>query len=161
MSDLRECVTGETLVMLADGRRVPIRELVDQEPEVLAVSEMGKIVKAKTDCIWSVGRKPVFKVSLASGRTIRATGKHRLLSGNGYRWHPAGVGKWLKDLGIFGQRSHEKRLPRSVFELANDQVALLLRHLWATDGCITLGKSHGKNTRRAFFSTCSRGLALD
>ncbi len=28
LSDLRECVTGDTLVVLADGRRVPIRELV-------------------------------------------------------------------------------------------------------------------------------------
>src|SRR2546421_7291861 len=28
LSDLRECVTGETRVMLADGRRLPIRELV-------------------------------------------------------------------------------------------------------------------------------------
>src|SRR5262249_35715945 len=37
LADLRECVTGETLVVLADGRRVPIRELVGLEPEVLAV----------------------------------------------------------------------------------------------------------------------------
>ena len=28
LSDLRECVTGDTLVCLADGRRAPIRELV-------------------------------------------------------------------------------------------------------------------------------------
>ena len=32
MSDLRECVTGDTLVVLADGRRVPIRELVGTKP---------------------------------------------------------------------------------------------------------------------------------
>src|SRR6185369_16354890 len=37
LSDLRECVTGETLVVLADGRRVPIRELVGTTPEVMAV----------------------------------------------------------------------------------------------------------------------------
>src|SRR5450755_1829642 len=37
MSDLRECVTGETPVMLANGRRVPIRELVGHTPEVWAM----------------------------------------------------------------------------------------------------------------------------
>jgi replicative DNA helicase len=37
-----------------------------------------------------------------------------LISGNGNRWHAAGVGRWLKELGIFGQRSHEKRLPPGV-----------------------------------------------
>ena len=37
LSDLRECVTGDTLVVLADGRRVPIRDLVDTAPEVLAI----------------------------------------------------------------------------------------------------------------------------
>ena len=36
MSDLRECVTGETLVILADGRCWPICELVGLTPDVLA-----------------------------------------------------------------------------------------------------------------------------
>ena len=84
MSDLRECVTGETLVVLADGRRLPIRELVGTMPRVLAVSEDGKIVEADSDCVWPVGVKPVFKVSLASGRSIRATAKHRLFGPEGW-----------------------------------------------------------------------------
>lgn len=78
MSDLRECVTGETLVLLADGRRIPIRDLVGQTPEVLSMSRYGRIERHVSDCVWSVGVKPVFKVSLASGRSIRATAKHRL-----------------------------------------------------------------------------------
>ena len=170
---------------------------------------------ARADLVWSVGQKQVFTVRLASGRTIQATAKHRLLtgfgwrrieemevgerlalarplpepaatgalarparhprsatssataatsrtgrcatrrrarptprrcasaatsafgskvtrmagrgswhqlliSGNGNRWHPAGVNKWLRDLGVFGQRSPEKRLPEAVFRLPND-----------------------------------------
>jgi hypothetical protein len=39
MSDLRECVTGDTLVCLTDGRRVPIAELVGTEPRVWALDE--------------------------------------------------------------------------------------------------------------------------
>ena len=84
MSDLRECVTGDTLVALADGRRVPIRELVGQTPEVLAMSPEGKIHRAHCDAVWPVGVKEVFKVNLASGRSIRATAKHRLFGAEGW-----------------------------------------------------------------------------
>ncbi|HEX8391743.1 MAG TPA: replicative DNA helicase [Longimicrobium sp.] len=78
MSDLRECVTGDTRVVLADGRRVPVRDLVGTTPDVIAVSEDGKLHPAATDLVWSKGRKPVFTVQLASGRRIRATAEHRL-----------------------------------------------------------------------------------
>jgi replicative DNA helicase len=254
MSDLRECVTGDTQVMLADGRRLPIRELVGTEPEVLALSEERRVIQARSDLVWSVGIKPIFRVSLASGRQIRATGRHRLygssgwvrisdiavgdrlavarfapelaapvtwpdahvvllghligdgsylkhqplryttaseenseavreaaetfgvtvnrhagrgkwhqlvFSGNGNRWQPRGINRWLRDLGIFGQRSHEKRLPAEVFSLGNAQIALLLRHLWATDGSIAVRAIDQKGSSRVFFSTASRGLAED
>src|SRR5213594_3832242 len=36
LSTLRECVTGDTIVCLTDGRRLPIRELVGTTPEVVA-----------------------------------------------------------------------------------------------------------------------------
>src|SRR5579862_2978940 len=85
MSDLRECVTGETMVWLADGRRVPIRELVGQTPEVWAMSEDQKIVKAKSDLVWSKGVRQVFRVALASGRSLRATSNHRVFTGDGWK----------------------------------------------------------------------------
>jgi replicative DNA helicase len=254
MSDLRECVTGDTLVCLTDGQRVPVRDLVDLTPEVWAVNDQQKIVAARSDKVWCVGSRPVFRVQLASGRSIRATAEHRLLagagwttvaqlaagdrlavsrrvpqpvmfqewpdhhlvllghlvgdgsypvhqplryttaseensravreaaeafgstvtrhagrgawhqlviSGNGNRWHAKGVGAWLKELGIFGQRSHQKRLPAAVFTLADAQVALLLRHLWATDGCIALPKPGVRSAPRVYFATCSDRLAKD
>jgi replicative DNA helicase len=254
LSDLRECVTGETLVMLADGRRVPIRDLVGTHPEVLALGEDRRIVRAQGDAVWSVGVKPVLRLRLASGRSIRVTGKHRLfgadgwiearhlqpgarlaiarelpeplepevwpdarvallgqligdgsylkhqplrhttsseansdvvseaarhefgcevkryagrrewhqllISGNGDRWHPRGVGAWLKDLGVFGQRSFEKRIPESAFRLGNRQLGLLLQHLWATDGTIWT-RRRGKGSHRVFYSTNSPALAAD
>src|SRR3977135_4601105 len=73
MSDLRECVTGETLVWLADGRRVSIRELVGQTPEVWAMSADQKIIKAQSDLVWSKGVRQVHRVSLAIGPMNRAT----------------------------------------------------------------------------------------
>jgi replicative DNA helicase len=85
MSDLRECVTGDTLVTLADGRRLPIASLVDSTPQVVSMNEQGKLITAQADKVWSVGARPVCKVHLASGRNIKATTKHRLYTINGWR----------------------------------------------------------------------------
>jgi replicative DNA helicase len=85
MSDLRECVTGDTLVVLADGRRVPIRDLVGTCPDVVSVDESGRLIEATSDCVWCVGCRPVSIVRLASGRRIRATAEHRLLGANGWQ----------------------------------------------------------------------------
>ena len=109
--------------------------------------------------------RAVVDAAESMGATVkRYAGRGRwhqlLLSGNGNRWTAAGVGKWLKELGIFGQRSHEKRLPGDVFELADEQICTLLRHLWATDGSISVRKA-GSGAPRVFFATCSSGLAGD
>jgi len=254
MSDLRECVTGDTLVCLADGRRMPIHSLVGTTPDVWALDEAQRIVAARSDKVWPVGRRPVFEVALATGRVLRCTSRHRVLAGNGWsrvselsagdriaisrevpqpaavlawpehalillghlvgdgsylahqplryttaseqnseavaaaavamgstvtrhagrgrwhqlviagngnRWHPRGVNRWLCDLGLFGQRSHEKHLPEDVFRLGNEQVALLLRHLWATNGSIAVRKTGTRGSDRIYFSSCSERLGGD
>ena len=84
LSDLRECVTGDTPVLLADGGRVPIRDLVETAPEVLSMSSDGKIVTAKTERIWCVGSRAIFSLRLADGRMLRATAEHRLFSEHGW-----------------------------------------------------------------------------
>ncbi len=254
MSDLRECVTGETLVCLANGQRVPIRELVGTTPEVWAMSEDQKIIKAQSNLVWSKGVRQVFRLELASGRSLRATSNHRVFTGdgwrvvgqlgigdrvavarrfpiitnpviwsdeqiallghlvgdgsylthqplryttaseensklvtecaqalgstvtrhpgrgnwhqlviasNGNRWHAKGVGAWLKGLGIFNQRSHQKHLPREVFQFSVAQIGLLLKHLWATDGCIHVRPVGQRGGPAVYFSTCSEQLARD
>lgn len=253
MSDLRECVTGDTLVVLADGRRVPIQDLVGSTPDVVSLNEQGKLTQAKADLVWQIGTRPIYELTTASGRKIRATEQHRLytldgwqrlkqlnkgsriavaqhlpepdlaetwpelrlallgqligygsylkgqplryttaseensqivqlaaeqefscevkrykgrgqwhqllISGNGNRWHPAGVNRWLRQLDIFNQPSREKRIPADVFQLSNQQIGILLKHLWATDGCISVRKGRGGDA--LFFSTSSEGLARD
>ena len=240
--------------MLADGRRVPIRELVGQTPEVWAMSADQKIIKAQSDLVWSKGVRQVFRVSLASGRTLRATANHRVftghgwkvvgelgpgsrvavarqfpsvtnpvacsdaeisllghlvgdgsyltnrplryttaseansklvtecavalgstvtrhagrgnwhqlvIAGNGNRWHSSGVGAWLKGLGIHNQRSHQKHLPSVVFQLGDAQIGLLLKHLWATDGCIHVRPAGQRGAPRVYFASCSEQLVRD
>jgi replicative DNA helicase len=46
------------------------------------------------------------------------------------------IAAWLDDLGAFGLRSYEKRIPEKVFSQPSAGIARFLRHLWATDGCI-------------------------
>jgi len=85
LSDLRECVVGDTPVLLADGGRVPIRELVGTTPRVLAMDEDGRIVPATSERVWRVGVRPVFDLRLASGRRLRATARHRCFTFDGWR----------------------------------------------------------------------------
>ena len=85
LSDLRECVCGDTLVWLADGRMVPVRNLVQQEPEVISVRpERQTLCIEQAGLVWPVGKRPVYKVKLASGRSIRATSEHRLYTSDGW-----------------------------------------------------------------------------
>ena len=233
----------------------PDRGVSGNTPQVLALSETGRVIEAEADKVWRVGGRSVFRVRLASGRDIVATARHRLLSGdgwrrirelavgarvaaarglpepaepvlwpddhvallgqligdgsylagqplryttsseensavvtkaardyfgavvrryegrrtwhqlllsgNGNRWRPGGVNGWLRGLGIFGQRSHQKRIPREAFRLSSRQVGLLLRHLWATDGCIWTPPTGVRHAPRVYYATTSSGLATD
>jgi len=46
------------------------------------------------------------------------------------------VAVWLEELGVFGLRSWEKRLPDRLYEQPPAAIAAFLRHLWVTDGCM-------------------------
>ncbi len=70
------------------------------------------------------------------------------------------VSAWLGELGAFGLRSHEKRVPARVMSQQRRSIALFLRHLWATDGCVWMGS--GKRPQPAiYYGTSSQGLARD
>ncbi len=51
------------------------------------------------------------------------------------------VTKWLENLGIFGLPSHEKYIPSLVFQQPENAIAIFLRHLWSTNGCIRTSKN--------------------
>jgi replicative DNA helicase len=85
LSDLRECVTGDTTVFLADGRRVMVSELVGTTPQVMTMTAEGQLIQASADLVWCVGRKPVVAVTLERGRQIRGTLNHRLYAEDGWR----------------------------------------------------------------------------
>jgi replicative DNA helicase len=69
------------------------------------------------------------------------------------------IAEWLDELGLFGLRSHEKFVPAPVFSLPKKQISLFLRHLWATDGSVTVNKS-GRGGR-VYYASTSRQLVDD
>jgi replicative DNA helicase len=79
---------------------------------------------------------------------------HRCTHGRGNPLHD-----WFRDLGIYDRRSYEKRVPEAIFGADNRQVAVFLRHLWATDGNVTLPKE--KTVAKAYYASSSRQLADD
>jgi replicative DNA helicase len=69
------------------------------------------------------------------------------------------VSEWLDDLGVWGLRSHEKFVPEKIFRQPPEAVALFLRHLWATDGCIRMRK--GFYAAAIYYASSSEKLARD
>ena len=69
------------------------------------------------------------------------------------------VAAWLDSLGLFGLRSHEKFVPGDIFSLPAPKLALFLRHLWATDGCVWWDRKLGQ--ARIYYASTSRRLIDD
>lgn len=260
VSDLREsgCMPASTRILRADtGAEVTLGELLTsgEQPLVWSLDERMRMVARPMVKVFPSGRKEVFRLRLASGREVEATGNHPFLTVDGWialdqlgvgdrlatprhvpepvhttrlpeaeivmLAHMIGDGScvkrqpiryasvdeenlaavttaaqhfgvtavrdeyaaarvttlrlpapyrlthgkrnpiaaWLDSLGLFGLRSYEKFVPEPVFALPNDQVALFLRHLWATDGSVRWdAKAH---MGRVYYATTSRRLADD
>jgi replicative DNA helicase len=62
-------------------------------------------------------------------------------------------------LGLFDKRSYDKFVPKEVFAAPNDQVALFLRHLWATDGCVVWDNK--QRQARIYYGSTSKRLVDD
>ena len=106
MSDLREsgCLTGESLICLADGKKVPISCLVGRSNfAVLALNEnTGKFESAMVSRVFSTGVKPIFSLQTSSGKLIRATANHPFFSMGG--WKPLNTLNIGDSLAILNQK---------------------------------------------------------
>ena len=112
MSDLRECVTGDTLVSLADGTRRRVDALVGTRPAVLSVGPDGRVRRSVAEAVWEIGEREVRELRLASGRRLRCTAGHRLRGPDG--WIAAGelaVGARLAVARTLPARARPVRVP--------------------------------------------------
>ncbi|MFL7809218.1 MAG: LAGLIDADG family homing endonuclease, partial [Anaerolineae bacterium] len=70
------------------------------------------------------------------------------------------IARWLDDLGVWGRRSHEKRVPNAMYVQPVQTICCFLKHLWSTDG--TLGVFGRKKPRAlAYYASSSWELARD
>ena len=94
------------------------------------------------------------------------------LNGNTYQvWFPSPyrlthgkrhpVREWLEPYGLWGSRSWNKFVPETIFGLDDQKLALFLRHLWSTDGSITISRNGRGPTVSTYYSSTSRRLVLD
>ncbi|SDF26256.1 replicative DNA helicase [Thermus arciformis] len=132
LSDLREsgCLTGDTLVQLADGSRRYLRDLVGKSGfEVLALNEATqKLERARVSRAFSTGVKPVYRLTTRLGRSIRATANHKFLTPQGW--------KRLDELRLGDYLALPRQLPPSPWtkQTLKDEALALLGHLIG-DGC--------------------------
>jgi replicative DNA helicase len=259
LSDLREsgCLTGDTALIRADtGAPVSFAELMRDGWDgvlVWSVDEQHRLVPAPVTKVFASGTKDVYRLRLASGRQVKASGNHQFLTLEGWMplenltvggrlgiprrnpepiapglgwsehrlgllahligdgcvlrsqplhytsndqenlafveaaasaefgitprrmaqktwWHtylPAPyhcthgrlnpLHVWFRELGIDDLRSYEKRIPEVLYSASNQEIAVFLRHLWATDGNVTVPRT--KTAPKVYYASSSRALA--
>ncbi len=96
LADLRECITGDTLIICAeDGRLATVRELYETGKKIkvysLDLKSLKLVVKPVEKVVFS-GYKEVYELRTRSGRTIKASSDHPFLTPEGW--------KQLKDLKV-------------------------------------------------------------
>ncbi|WP_347405330.1 replicative DNA helicase [Asanoa sp. WMMD1127] len=134
--------------MLGDGsfvKRQPIRYASIDEQNLRAVTDAARhfgVTAVRDD------------YEQARVTTLRLPAPYPLARG---RRNP--IAAWLDGLGLFGLRSHEKFVPASLMGLEKRQVRLFLRHLWATDGSVTM--TRGGRGGRVYYASTSRRLLDD
>ncbi|TMI77763.1 MAG: replicative DNA helicase, partial [Bacillati bacterium ANGP1] len=88
LSHLRECVTGDTILWDADtGRRHTVGELAgrNQWPRLLSLDRTGKLVPVRPTAVIEKGTNAVFEMRTSTGRRIRATADHPILTPDGWK----------------------------------------------------------------------------
>jgi replicative DNA helicase len=242
LSDLREsgCLTAGTRLLRADtGAEVSLGQLLaagERDVELWSLDERMRLVPRPMTAVFPSGVKEVFRVRMASGRSVEATANHPFLTVDG--WCPLGeltvgdqlavprrvpvptrpvalpddrvvllaqlvgagsagrqplrhgagsqhaaagevgrtavrlpapfhltdgphnpIAAWVGELGLFGLRCHQRFVPPPVFALPDEQLALFLRHLWATDGVVSWDERLGRG--RISLTSTSRRLVHD
>ncbi len=128
MSDLREsgCLTADTRLMRADtNAETTLGELLAsgaKDVPVWALDDRLKLVPRTLTHAFPSGTKPVFEMTLASGRRIQATGNHKFLTYDG--WMPLAE---LKAGSRIGSVRHVP--PPLEIERRDEDEIVLLAHL--------------------------------
>jgi replicative DNA helicase len=135
LSDLREsgCMTADTTILRADtGVPITFGQLLDRGVDgvqVWSLDEHRRLVPSTLTAVFASGVKDVFRLTLASGRTVAASGSHPFLTFGGWTA--------LADLAAGDRVAVPRRIPAPLAgRLGWSEHRLgLLAHLLG-DGCV-------------------------
>jgi len=133
MSDLRECLVGDSAILMADtGEYLPIKDLVGRHGfNVLAMDDDFKLKPSECLDVWETGEKQVFEITTKSGNTITASDNHPFYTVDG--WKPLAeleVGEFVATPRRSGSQT--------VSQLQDDEI-IILAHMLG-DGCYVKGQ---------------------
>ncbi len=187
MSDLREsgCLTADTRILRADtGAETSIGELYAAgatEVPVWALDDSLRYVPRHLTHVFPTGVKPVFRLTLASGKTVRATENHPFLAYEGWTQlgdlrtgtrvavsrhvpAPKELADWPDDFEI-AVLAHNLsgmaggRVPETVFHSSKRQIGVFIKHLWVKNGSV--GADRSGRGGRIYLISQSRELLDD
>lgn len=123
-------LVSKTLVTLAEtGERTQLGSLVGSAPLVPSLLGEGSIGRAVASTIWKSGRKPCFKLTLASGQWLEASLDHPVLTQ--YGW------KRLDELVLDGSMlvAAARTSPDPVIPYSMSDAEVTAVGLYIADGC--------------------------
>jgi len=131
-----KCITGDAMILLSDGRLKAMKEIIaDKDTNIVSLDEKTKqFTKGKVIKHISNGKKKCFKVVTRTGREIKGTANHPLLTPTGWKnIEDIKKGEYVasaKQISFFGK----KRLPEHKLKL----MAYLIG-----DGCLRIENAVG------------------
>lgn len=120
------CMTGDTPVLMADGREVPLRDV--RPGDAVATYENGQVTTSSVVNWKNQGADTIYEISTSSGRKVRANARHPFLvvdEDGTERWvrtHTLEPGQNLRAIGENGAASTAQPMdatnPQSVADYA-------------------------------------------
>lgn len=186
LADLREsgCLIAETRVLRADtGAEVTLGELLasgERDVPVWSLAEDWTMVPATMTHAFPSGRKPAFRLRLASGREVTATANHPFRTVHGWRRldelqvgsrvatpRRVGAPEQLTVPAEFDATTvaaasvADGRMAAEVFSLPEEQLAEVLAHVFGAIGSMGLGTLRGRPHVRLTATSTKRRLIDD
>ena len=112
-----KCLHEDTLITLADGSQIPIKDLENNKEKIISLNENLKIETAEKSDFFSRTTNKMLRIKLRSGKEIKLTPEHPLLTIKG--WEEAqklGIGSRIatpRNMPVFGSKEmpeHEIKL---------------------------------------------------
>jgi|TARA_Y100000310_G_scaffold208085_1_gene208588 hypothetical protein len=122
-----KCLTGDSLIRLANGSQVPIKELEKNKEKVLSLNNNLKIEEATKTEFFSRYAEKLLKIKLRSGKEIKLTPEHPLFTIKGW--------KEAQDLNIGIRIATPKKLPalgqkEISFKIRNPNLDTIPKEIW-------------------------------